>query len=83
MAKKEESGVTRQRDLIIAYKRVFGGDKAVILDLMNRFHMLNTHKGDAFMEGQRSVVCHILSKAKVSLKDFDKLISSQSGEDEA
>lgn len=70
------------RDLVIQYKRVFGTEegKAVLMDLMNRFHILNTHSGDALKEGQRSVVLHILSQTSVNLAALDQMLKGESGE---
>lgn len=77
--KEEDPSVVEQRQRIINYKKVFGSDagKAVLFDLMNRFHVLNEHGGDPFKEGQRSVALHIFKKCKIDLKEFDKLLNGE------
>lgn len=71
-----------QRDRIIAYKRTFGDQegKNVLFHLMNRFHILNSHKGDEFAEGQRSVVLEILSQCNINLAEFDRLMKGDDRE---
>ena len=68
-----------QRDLIIAYKRVFGTPEGrqVLFDLMNRYHVLNTHRGDPLLEGQRSVVLEVLGKCNINLAEFDRLLKGE------
>lgn len=68
-----------QRDLLIAYKHVFGSEmgKKVLLDLMNQFHVVNPHQGDPLAEGQRSVVLHILKQRHFSIEDFDRLLQGE------
>lgn len=65
------------RDRVVAFKHAFATDmgRKVLFELMNQFHILNTHKGDAFAEGQRSVVLYILQQSKINLDDFDKLLN--------
>lgn len=64
------------RDRVIAYKAAFSSEQGrkVLLDMMNKFHVLNSHEGDAFAEGQRSVVLHILHQSKINLAEFDKML---------
>jgi hypothetical protein len=71
-----------QRDRIIAYKRVFGSPegKQVLFDLMNRYHIINSHKGDVFAEGQRSVVLGIMHQCNINLAEFDRAMKEGSGE---
>lgn len=66
------------RDLVIAYKNLFNGvqGKAVLFDLLNRYHMLNSHGGDMFKEGQRSVCLDILHKANINVADIDRLLKT-------
>jgi hypothetical protein len=66
----------KQRDLIIAYKRVFSTPegKQVLFDLMDRGDFLNTHKGDPFREGRRSLLCDILHNVHINLKELDELL---------
>jgi len=68
-----------QRQRIIQYKRTFGSPegKAVLFDLMNKFHVLNAHKGDPYAEGQRSVVLWIMSQSNINLEAFDKLLKGE------
>jgi len=65
------------RSRIIAYKNIFASEmgRKVLFDLMNKFHILNAHDGNALSEGQRSVVLHILHQSKINLADFDKLLA--------
>ncbi|MBK8455661.1 MAG: hypothetical protein IPL34_20485 [Thiofilum sp.] len=67
------------RDLVVAYKRFFGTEegKQVLYDLMSRYHILQTHKGDAFAEGQRSVVVEILHKVNLTVEQFDQLLKGE------
>jgi hypothetical protein len=67
------------KEKISTYKRVFGSKegKIVLFDLMNRFHILNTHKGDAYAEGQRSVVLEILNKTNVNMEALDELMKGE------
>lgn len=72
---------TSPRDKIISFKRTFATPqgKLVLFDLMNRFHVLNTHKGDAFAEGQRAAVLYILQQCHINLEEFDEMLK---GDDE-
>ena len=74
-----ENPEQQQRDSIVNYKRVFGTPegKQVLFDLMNRHHILNSHKGDVFSEGQRSVVLQIMSQCNIDLAEFDRLMEGQ------
>lgn len=77
--KKQEDQDQAQRNLIISYKRIFGSPegKEILFDLMNRFHVLNGHNGDAIKEGQRSAVLFILAQCHIKLEDFDKLLNGE------
>lgn len=68
-----------QRERILTFKKVFGGPdgKEILYDLMNRYHLLNSHKGDAYSEGQRSVVLYILSQTNINMEAFDKLLKGE------
>ena len=70
----------KRRQLVIVYKQAFvtSQGKEVLLDLMNRFHMLNSHKGEAFAEGQRSVVLHIIREMNIDMDALDKLMKGGS-----
>ena len=76
-SKKEIS----QRDMIVFYKNTFNSQagKHVLFDLMNKYHILGTHRGDVFKEGQRSVVLTIMKSAKIDLAEFDKLLTEGMG----
>lgn len=73
----ERDETTRQR--AINYKRFFSSQegKEILFDLMNRYHILNSHGGDALKEGQRSVVLYILSEAHVDLDQLDKILKGE------
>lgn len=68
-----------QRERVIAYKRAFGGaeGKTVLFHLMNTYHVLNTHDGNPYSEGQRSVILEILRNVNINLVEFDKLLRSE------
>lgn len=68
-----------QRDLMVAYKQTFssGQGREVLLDLMNRFHILQSHNGDLHKEGQRSVVLDILNRCHINLEEYDKLLKGE------
>lgn len=78
-ARKQE-----QRELIIAYKRVFGTPegKQVLYDLMNRFHILNPIRGDSIeraeKEGQRQVVSLIMGQCAINLNQLDEMLKGES-----
>lgn len=78
MFRKNEK-VVEQRDRIIAYKNVFNSSegRAVLLDLMNKFHVIHTHGGDPYKEGQRSVVLEIMYQSSINLVEFDKLMKGE------
>lgn len=67
------------RDKVLLYKRCFGtkDGREVLFDLMNVGHVLNTHKGDVFKEGQRAIVLDILQKCNISVAELDKLIKGE------
>ncbi len=71
-----------QRDLIVQYKRTFGSTegKAVLLDIMNRNFILNSHKGDPFMEGRRAAILDIMSMANINMEAYDKLLKGAENE---
>lgn len=68
-----------QRDRIISIKQTFGSEagRATLLELMNRFHILHEHKGDAYKEGQRSVVLWIMKNVNVKIEDFDRMMRGE------
>jgi hypothetical protein len=75
----QEEKAKADREKIIQYKRVFGSDEGrkVLFDLMNRYHVLNTHNGDHIKEGQRSVVIDILGRCNVDMIQFDKMLKGE------
>lgn len=72
-----------QRDRIITYKRVFGTPegKTVLFDLMDRFNILNEHKGDALemakLEGKRAAILYILTNCNMNMAEFDKALKGE------
>lgn len=68
-----------QREKIIAYKRTFGTPegKTVLFDLMNKYHVLNGHKGDIHKEGERSVVLGIMYMCNINMEEFDRLMKGE------
>ncbi len=77
--KRSEDRNQDARDNLIAYQRCFSSEsgKKVILDLINKYHVLTTHKGDPYLEGQRSVVLDILRQTKINVAEFDKLLNGE------
>ena len=78
--KKEELDTgAEQRDLLVAYKQTFGSPqgKLVLYDLLNRYHVLKSHDGSAFMEGQRSVAVSIITKCSISIAQFDEMLKGE------
>ncbi len=69
----------QQRDTIVSYKQTFGTDagKQTLFDLMNRFHMLNSHKGDPYLEGQRSVILYIIQNCHINLAELDTMLKGE------
>ena len=65
-----------QRDLVISYKKTFSSPegKAVLFDLMNRFHVLNPHQGSEYSEGQRSTVLHVMNRVGVNIEQLDQML---------
>lgn len=74
MKTKGDSSV---KDRVVAYKHAFSTEQGKIVrnDLMNKFHVLNSHKGDPFAEGQRSVVLFILQQMHVNLEELDNILN--------
>lgn len=68
-----------QRERVINFKRTFATPegKAVLFDLMNRFHILNQHDGDPLKEGQRSVVLFIMSQTNINIQTLDALLKGE------
>lgn len=72
------------RDRLIQYKKTFSSveGRAVFLDLMNRYHMINKLPGKTdreanISEGERNVVCWIGSQIGFKIEDFDKLLRGE------
>jgi hypothetical protein len=70
---------TEMRDRIIQFKRVFGSPdgKSVLYHLMDRYYILQDHKGDSFKEGQRSVVVEILKLCNVNIQQLDEMLKGE------
>ena len=62
-----------------AYLRTFSTDDGMLVlhDLFSRFHILTTHDGGPFAEGQRSVALHILNFCNFTSEDFALLAESE------
>lgn len=73
----EKAEADRQK--ILSYKKVFGSEEGreVLFDLINRYHVLNSHGGDPLKEGQRTVVLDILSRCNIDMVQFDKLLKGE------
>lgn len=80
----DEKLLIEQREKAVNYKRFFGEahGKAVMLDLMNRYHILTPITDQdpswrAYKEGQRSVVLDLLGRANVSMEQLDKILKGE------
>ena len=62
-----------------AYLRTFSTDDGMLVlhDLASRFHILSTHGGDPYSEGQRDVTLHILNLCNFTQDDFALLAESE------
>lgn len=84
LKKEDDQRLADQRQKLINYKKFFGEPhgREVMLDLMNRFHVLAGNPGvDAISiaraEGQREVVLYLLSRANVSMEQLDKILKGE------
>ena len=77
--KRSQDKAETDRQRILNFKKVFGTEegKEVLFDILNRYHVLNGHKGDVHSEGQRSVALYILSQCHVDLVQFEKLLRGE------
>lgn len=79
-AKKKENAdyAPVMREMAIAFKRVFGtpDGKTVLFEILNRCNVLETHNGDAFKEGRRSVALLILHNLHMNIEQLDKLLAT-------
>jgi len=68
-----------QRERVINFKRTFATPegKGVLFDLMNRYHLLNSHDGDPYKEGQRSVVLFIMAQTNINIQTLDQLLKGE------
>lgn len=80
----EEKMVVEQRQKAINYKKFFGEEhgRAVMLDLMNKYHVLTPIDDPdprlaAFKEGQRSVILDLLARANLSIEQLDKILKGE------
>jgi hypothetical protein len=79
-----EKNLEEQRQKVINFKKFFGTDEGreVMLDLMNRFHLLTPlPDGDAITlarcEGKREVVLYLLGRANTSIEQLDKILKGE------
>ncbi len=81
--KRPEDKVESDRQLIIAYKKVFQSEEGrlVFSDLANRFHLLNKITGSAEEKaeknGECNVIKHILTQREVDLAQFEKILRGE------
>ena len=79
--KAAELRAQEQRQKVIAYKRFFESDegKVVLLDLMNKFHVLNPLPDTNLYraEGQREVALYILKQLNTDIKRLDKILKGE------
>lgn len=82
--KRPADKVEADRQKAILYKRLFGSPegKEVLIDLMNRFYVLNPLPfTDALLlaraEGHRVVILDLLSRAHVNIEELDKLLRGE------
>lgn len=70
------------REKCITYKRVFGSPegKKVLYDLMDRNHVVATHKGDIFQEGRRAAILEIMYFCNISVKQLDEMMKGETNE---
>lgn len=84
-AKQNQKNLEEQRQRAINYKKYFGEDhgKAVMFDLMNKYHVLSPlprlldGSVDPVAEGQRSVVLDLLVRANVNMEQLDRLLKGE------
>lgn len=78
-SKRSDDKVEADRQRVVAYKKVFGSPEGreVLFDILNRYHVLNSHGGDPFKEGQRTVALHILSQCSIDLVQFEKILKGE------
>lgn len=81
-SKVDKEAEIEQRNRIIAYKRVFGGEegRSVLFHILNRNFVLNSHKGDAFSEGRRAAALDILTMCNINIEQFDAMLKGDLGE---
>ena len=80
--KKPEDKSEADRQKVIAFKKFFGTDegRAVMIDLMNRYYILNpmpkldSEYERGRCEGQRDAVLHMLGLANTDLALFEKIL---------
>lgn len=83
--KAKNRALEEQRQRIISYKQFFGEPhgQEVMLDLMNRFHILTPlpDTSDALAlaraEGKREVVLYLLKRANVDMAALDKILKGE------
>lgn len=72
----------QDRQRVINYKKTFSSPEGrdVMFDLLNRFHVLNSHGGDPRKEGQREVALYIMHQCHIDLDQLDKLLRGEFNE---
>lgn len=64
-------------DTIKCYQKVFNTPegKIVLMDLMNKNYILNSHKGEPLAEGRRAAILDIMHFCNINISEFNKLLS--------
>jgi hypothetical protein len=82
--KEDQKLLHEQRERFLNYKKFFGEPhgQEVMMDLMNKFHVLTPlPQGDALTlaraEGKREVVLYLLSRANMDIAQLDKLLKGE------
>lgn len=73
-----------QKQLVAAYRTAFDGEAGSIVlhDLVVQCHVMTTHGGGAFEEGQRSTVLYILKMLRTDPERLQRLADREVTEDE-
>lgn len=80
--RKELEYAEAQRETAVKYKKCFASDegKFVLMDLMNKNFILNSHKGDMLSEGRRQAVLDILFLCNIDIKQLDAMLKGENNE---
>lgn len=73
--------IIEQRDRMIAYKKTFNSEhgKIVLIDLINRNYVINTHRNRPdkdHCEGQRDAVLQILHNLRITAEQLDEMLKT-------